>query len=261
MDLEDQLRLKDSLARLGELTAGIAHEFRNGLATIHGYSRLLDLERLPPDFRPYVEGIRGETDALRQVVTNFLNFAKPAELALAPVALRGLAERAGEEIRAEARARGGSVSVDGEFGTVMGDEVLLRQALSNLCRNALEASLESDQPPTIRIEGAIDAIQRIQQITITDSGPGVDANVRSEEHTSELQSLAYLVCRLLLEKKKKKNIKVLKPKADQPPNKAHAPRPNPASYDQEYLDYHDATIYLSSVEFAATLLVRAAASN
>src|SRR3989441_3002280 len=30
--------------------------------------------------------------------------------------------------------------------------------------------------------------------------------VRSEEHTSELQSLAYLVCRLLLEKKKKKNI-------------------------------------------------------
>src|SRR5205823_13854627 len=32
--------------------------------------------------------------------------------------------------------------------------------------------------------------------------------VRSEEHTSELQSLAYLVCRLLLEKKKKKNIKM-----------------------------------------------------
>ena len=45
VELEEQLRLKDSLARLGELTAGIAHEFRNGLATIHGYSRLLDLER------------------------------------------------------------------------------------------------------------------------------------------------------------------------------------------------------------------------
>src|SRR2546425_7585517 len=34
----------------------------------------------------------------------------------------------------------------------------------------------------------------------------IDGSVsRSEEHTSELQSLAYLVCRLLLEKKKKKN--------------------------------------------------------
>src|SRR2546425_1378213 len=31
--------------------------------------------------------------------------------------------------------------------------------------------------------------------------------IRSEEHTSELQSLAYLVCRLLLEKKKKKQRK------------------------------------------------------
>ena len=88
MELEEQLRLKDSLARLGELTAGIAHEFRNGLATIHGYGRLLDLDQLPPEFRPYVEGIRGETEALGQVVTNFLNFAKPTELVLTPVDMR-----------------------------------------------------------------------------------------------------------------------------------------------------------------------------
>ena len=40
-ELEEQLRLKDTLARLGELTAGLAHEFRNGLATIHGYARLV----------------------------------------------------------------------------------------------------------------------------------------------------------------------------------------------------------------------------
>ena len=43
--LEEQLRLKESLATVGELTAGIAHEFRNGLATIHGYSKLFDLRR------------------------------------------------------------------------------------------------------------------------------------------------------------------------------------------------------------------------
>ncbi len=99
MELEEQLRLKDSLARLGELTAGIAHEFRNGLATIHGYGRLLELEQLPPEFRPYVEGIRGETEALGQVVTNFLNFAKPTELVLTPVDMRAIAERAAEDIR------------------------------------------------------------------------------------------------------------------------------------------------------------------
>src|SRR5262249_30684777 len=81
-DLEEQLRLKDSLAAVGELTAGIAHEFRNGLATIHGYSKLFDLNALPETYRPYVQGIRAETESLSQVVTNFLSFARPAELAL-----------------------------------------------------------------------------------------------------------------------------------------------------------------------------------
>jgi PAS domain S-box-containing protein len=177
VDLEEQLRLKDSLARLGELTAGLAHEFRNGLATIHGYGRLLDLERLPEDLRPFVVGIREETEALRQIVTNFLNFAKPAELVLAPVSLRTIAERAADEIRGEARSRGGDVQVSGIFDVVPGDEVLLRQAFSNLCRNALEACADASVPPRIEIDGSIDRAQRAQVMTVTDNGPGVTANV------------------------------------------------------------------------------------
>lgn len=176
VELEEQLRLKDSLARLGELTAGIAHEFRNGLATIHGYSRLLDLDRLPADFRPYVAGIREETEALGQVVTNFLNFAKPAELMLGPVDMRVIAERSADEIRADARSRGGDVVVRGEFGAVEGDDVMLRQAFSNLCRNALEACAEADIPPQIAIEGAVDPSGTLR-ITVSDNGPGVTASV------------------------------------------------------------------------------------
>lgn len=177
VELEEQLRLKDSLARLGELTAGIAHEFRNGLATIHGYGRLLDLARLPEDFRPYVQGIRDETEALRQVVINFLNFAKPTELALTPVALRGIAERAADEIRADVTLRGGQVTVSGEFGVVRGDEVLLRQAFSNLCRNAVEACVDPALAPRIAIDGTIDPGQKTQVMTVTDNGPGVTASV------------------------------------------------------------------------------------
>lgn len=176
VELEEQLRLKDSLARLGELTAGIAHEFRNGLATIHGYSRLLDLERLPSDFKPYVVGIREETEALGQVVTNFLNFAKPAELTLGPVDMRAIAERAAEEIRADARGRGGDVVVRGDFGPVEGDEVMLRQAFSNLCRNALEACADAGTPPQIAIDGAVGPAG-VLRITVSDNGPGVAAAV------------------------------------------------------------------------------------
>jgi PAS domain S-box-containing protein len=173
-DLEEQLRLKDSLARVGELTAGIAHEFRNGLATIHGYSRLLDLERVPSDFRPYVQGIRDETEALGQVVTNFLNFAKPAELTLTPVDIAAIAERAAEEIRGDARARGGDVTVRGTFGVVEGDEVLLRQAFSNLCRNALEAC--EGVRPHIVVEGSRESNGSLR-VNVSDNGPGVDPKV------------------------------------------------------------------------------------
>ena len=173
MELEEQLRLKDSLARLGELTAGIAHEFRNGLATIHGYSRLLDLERLPEDFRPYVTGIRQETEALGQIVTNFLNFAKPTELTLLPIDMDAIVARAAEDIRGEVNARGGQLEIRGDFGRVDGDDVLLRQAVSNLCRNALEACLDAGVTPHIVLEGAVDREQRTVRVAVTDNGPGI----------------------------------------------------------------------------------------
>lgn len=179
VELEEQLRLKDSLAQVGEITAGIAHEFRNGLATIHGYARLLDLDRLQGDMRPYVVGIRDETDTLGAIVRNFLNFAKPAELILGPVDTRAIVERAADEIRADAVAKGGSVTVRGEFVPVQGDDVLLRQAFSNLCRNALEACTEGGVAPHITIESTIDRAQRAVRIAVIDNGPGVAPGMMS----------------------------------------------------------------------------------
>jgi PAS domain S-box-containing protein len=179
VELEEQLRLKDSLAQVGELTAGIAHEFRNGLATIHGYARLLDLDRLPADSRPYVLGIRDETDTLGAVVRNFLNFARPADLVLATVDTRAIADRAAEEIRADAVSRGGAVVVRGDFVPVLGDEVLLRQAFSNLCRNALEACTAAGLVPRIAIESVPDRPLRTVRIAVIDNGPGVDPAVAS----------------------------------------------------------------------------------
>ena len=179
VELEEQLRLKNSLAQVGELTAGIAHEFRNGLATIHGYARLLDLDRLPADTRPYVLGIRDETDTLGAIVRNFLNFARPADVVLAPVDTRPIVERAAEEIRGDAAARGGSVTVRGEFVEVLGDEVLLRQAFSNLCRNALEACTEASVKPHIVLDSTVDRSQRAVRIAVVDNGPGLDPAVAS----------------------------------------------------------------------------------
>ncbi len=167
--LEEQLQMKEALARLGELTAGLAHEFRNGLATIHGYARLLEPSALPPLQRPYLEGIREETDSLGKIVTNFLNFAKPDPLVLAPLDLRRLIVQAAEDV---ATAR---VTCSGDFGDVDGDEVLLRQALSNLFRNSVEACGAAGVPAVISVTGTIDRPQHTIALTVTDNGPGIQA--------------------------------------------------------------------------------------
>jgi signal transduction histidine kinase len=176
--LEEQVRLKDSLARVGELTAGIAHEFRNGLATIHGYSRLLDPKALPETFRPYVEGIRAETEAMREVVTNFLNFARPTQLTLSPVDLRAMVERAADDLRADARALGGDITVSGEFATIEGDDVLLRQAFSNLLRNAIEACAGASVVPTVKVTARVAQHPPACTVVVSDNGPGFPEDAR-----------------------------------------------------------------------------------
>jgi nitrogen fixation/metabolism regulation signal transduction histidine kinase len=172
VELEEQLRLKDTLARLGELTAGIAHEFRNGLATIHGYSRLLDPATLPAPYRPYLEGIRQETDALGQIVTNFLNFARPENISFQSVALGRIAQRAADDLRREL-PEGTTTEVEGDFGGIQGDEVLLRQMFANLVRNAAEACDASGKQPQIVIRGAVDDSRGLCRLTVDDNGPGI----------------------------------------------------------------------------------------
>jgi signal transduction histidine kinase len=171
VEMEEQLRLKESLAQVGELTAGIAHEFRNGLATIHGYARLLDLNALPTTYHPHLHGIRQETEALGEVVTNFLNFAKPAQLMLSPVDLQAIAERAADEVRAETKTRGGDVVVRGEFPVIEGDDVLLRQAFSNVLRNAVEACVDAATIPKIVVDGRVEG--GTVRVTVDDNGPGI----------------------------------------------------------------------------------------
>ena len=176
--LEEQLRLKETLARLGELTAGIAHEFRNGLATIHGYGKLIDPSALPPQYKPYVEGIRQETEALGQVVTNFLNFARPTQLSLATHDLAALVQRAADDLKNEVQQLGGEIVVTGQFGQVDADDVLLRQAFSNLLRNAVEACQPAGCGAARPCRGVARCRADQARVSVHDNGPGVDPDAR-----------------------------------------------------------------------------------
>src|SRR2546425_4682372 len=82
---------------------------------------------------------------------------------------------------------------------------------TTLFRSGFRAIQDEDAPPGRRFEicGARDGAQLPHVKHRPGHGVSQPHRVRSEEHTSELQSLAYLVCRLLLEKKKKVIIKYI----------------------------------------------------
>ena len=157
------------------MTAGIAHEFRNGLATIHGYARLLEPAHLPEPQQPYVQGIRDETQALGEIVTRFLQFARPERPNLQPTDLAAVVTRA----VADTDAASGTIEVDGHFGWVPGDDVLLRQAFGNLLRNAVEACAVAGTAPRIRIHGDARPSEGVVRVTVEDNGPGLPPGDRA----------------------------------------------------------------------------------
>jgi len=68
--------------------------------------------------------------------------------------------------------------VSGDFGDLDGDEVLLRQAFSNLLRNAVEAATGGALPPRIQIQSELDRVQRVSKISVNDNGPGIAPALR-----------------------------------------------------------------------------------
>jgi len=141
--LQKQVRLKEGLAFLGEMSAGIAHEFKNSLATISGYVQLVGNDALPPAVENSLKMIRRETSQLTSTINKFLNFAKPQHLNRQQLNLGQLLRDSLEEIRRDARFQHVEYSFEGNARIYAGDESLLKSVFNNLLLNASE-SLESD---------------------------------------------------------------------------------------------------------------------
>ncbi len=137
--LQKQVRLKEGLAFLGEMSAGIAHEFKNSLATISGYVQLVGNDSLPPAVDNSLKMIRKETSQLTSTINKFLNFAKPQQLNRQPLNLGQLLRDSVDEIRRDARFHHVEFSFEGNARVYAGDESLLRSAFNNLLLNASES--------------------------------------------------------------------------------------------------------------------------
>ena len=176
--MEEAIREKEALARAGELTAGIAHEVRNGLGTIVGYARLLERAGLAEDEAAAARTIREECETLETVVRRFTDFVRLEKLQLGETDLSRLAARVvAREQRAREEVRTRLVGLDAPL-VVRADEELLERALENVVRNAVEAAAGGGRHVEVEAAEAGDHVE----LLVEDDGPGL-----ARDHPGEIR--------------------------------------------------------------------------
>jgi len=157
--LEARVQDMTTLAQLGEISAGIAHEFRNSLHTILGYMKLARKAEIDSTAERRLQSAESEAALLLQAIERLLAFGRPLQLNAEPVDLRKLLA---EQIAQLNEIDGGvDVTLNGPATVIDGDRVLLSRALENLLRNAADAVRQRgagsitvtlrDAPPSLTI--------------------------------------------------------------------------------------------------------------
>lgn len=139
----EQLLQAEKLSSLGELAAGIVHEVRNPLGAIKGAVEILEdelAENSPR--REFAVLAKKEVERLDKLVGEFLRFARPATLSVAPTDLNEIVESVASLVENQAVAQAVSITRDlrENLSKVPVDGEQIKQVLLNLAINSLQAT-------------------------------------------------------------------------------------------------------------------------
>jgi len=177
--IEEQLRRAERLSALGELSAILAHEIRNPLASIRGTAEILMEDQTSPASRGEFLGILvKESDRLNRVVEDFLKMARPEPSVKMPCDIN-------EELRnmitlLTAQARQSRVTLELKSSPLPpfpGDGEKLRQAFMNIILNAIQASPAGG---LVAISTREESEEGRIEILFSDNGPGISLQASSE---------------------------------------------------------------------------------
>ncbi|HEY6320591.1 MAG TPA: ATP-binding protein [Thermoanaerobaculia bacterium] len=176
--MQDELRMKDRMAAVGELAAGLAHEIGNPLAAISGSVQMLS-SALPRDAsqRRLIDILLKESHRLDRTIKGFLRFARPRERSSAPFDVgRLLSENMellanSEEVSSRHRLE---LDLVPPSARLLADPDQVSQIFWNLARNALRAMPDGG---TFRLVGRLDG--DAYRLQVIDTGRGMSAAQRA----------------------------------------------------------------------------------
>jgi nitrogen-specific signal transduction histidine kinase len=185
--LYQQMKERDRLAALGEMSAGLAHEIRNPLAAIKGAIQYLEPVRLQPEDREFLEIIIDEVNRLNGVVTQFLDYSRPLKPSMAPSEVNEILDRtfrlltSGIPPQIEVR-----LDLTPGLPRVQCDAEQLKQVFLNLALNAFQAMPRGGKlTVSTRVERDELAFWRegkrrrdVVEIRFRDTGPGIPEEAR-----------------------------------------------------------------------------------
>ncbi|SEG52064.1 two-component system sensor histidine kinase CreC [Marinobacterium lutimaris] len=171
--LESMRVALDGKSYVADYVQSLTHEIKSPLAGIRGAAELLQ-EPMPEAQRErFLNNIVGQTERIQQLIERLLELAalenRPSLEAPEKVSLAAIIEQALSAEQDQARARGVGLRVESsDSGSVQGDPFLIRQALSNLIKNAIEYS-----PTGAEVVIGLEAQEDCCALRVSDSGPGI----------------------------------------------------------------------------------------
>jgi signal transduction histidine kinase len=197
---ERRARHAERMAEIGAMTGGLAHEIKNPLSTIGLNAQLLvegiqELDIPPGERSPLLnrtKALQRETERLRGILQDFLDFAGQVHLELRPTDINQLVAELADFYHPEAESHGVAIKTELAPGpiTVSIDPRAVKQALLNLLINATQAmsgDKQSGRARSLTLRTTFDKdpdaaapATRVAAIHVIDSGPGIDADTISQ---------------------------------------------------------------------------------